>query len=154
MPLEVVPISLREANAYVKEHHRHHSVSRGHKFSVAIADEQGVVRGVAIVGRPVARHLDNGWTLEVTRCCTDGVANGCSMLYGAARRVAFAMGYRRIITYTLPSESGGSLKGAGWICLGERGGGTWNRLTYRPRVDNHPTGTKLLWETQDETRTV
>ena len=143
--IEIVPMSLREANAYVTEHHRHHGVSRGHKFSVAIADKQGTVRGVAIVGRPVSRHLDNGWTLEVTRCCTDGVANGCSMLYGAARRVAFALGYRRIVTYTLASESGGSLKASGWRCLGERKGGTWNSAE-RPRVDKHPTGAKMLWE--------
>ena len=143
--IEIVPMSLREANAYVTEHHRHHGVSRGHKFSVAIADKQGTVRGVAIVGRPVSRHLDNGWPLEVTRCCTDGVANGCSMLYGAARRVAFALGYRRIVTYTLASESGGSLKASGWRCLGERKGGTWSSAE-RPRVDKHPTGAKMLWE--------
>ena len=143
--IEIVPMSLREANAYVTEHHRHHGVSRGHKFSVAIADKQGTVRGVAIVGRPVSRHLDNGWTLEVTRCCTDGVANGCSMLYGAARRVAFALGYRRIVTYTLASESGGSLKASGWRWLGERKGGTWSSAE-RPRVDKHPTGAKMLWE--------
>ena len=143
--IEIVPMALREANAYVTEHHRHHGVSRGHKFSVAIADKQGTVRGVAIVGRPVSRHLDNGRTLEVTRCCTDGVANGCSMLYGAARRVAFALGYRRIVTYTLASESGGSLKASGWRCLGERKGGTWSSAE-RPRVDKHPTGAKMLWE--------
>lgn len=82
--LFIVPISLPEANEFVKRHHRHHKPVTGHKFSIAVADEQGQVRGVAIVGRPVARALDDGWTLEVTRCCTDGCPNACSALYAAA----------------------------------------------------------------------
>jgi hypothetical protein len=146
--LRLTPISLDEANAYVSENHRHHNPVTGHKFSVAISDENGRVRGVAIVGRPVSRLLDNGWTLEVNRCCTDGVPNGCSMLYRAAWRAASAMGYARLITYTLPEEGGGSLKGAGFRLVGERGGGTWNRRE-RPRVDTHPTQTKWLWELHD-----
>jgi hypothetical protein len=142
--LEIVPISLEEANVFVSEHHRHHDPVTGHKFSVAVA-EGGKVRGVAIVGRPVSRMLDNGWTLEVNRCCTDGVFNGCSMLYRTCWRAASAMGYRRLITYTLPEEGGGSLKGAGFMLVGERGGGSWNRKE-RPRVDTHPMQTKWLWE--------
>lgn len=149
--LIIVPINLAKANAYVAKFHRHHKPTTGHKFSVAVADEIGTVRGVAIVGRPVARHLDDGWTLEVNRCCTDGVPNGCSILYGAAWRAAKAMGYRRVITYTLPTEGGASLRGAGWICLGERGGGNWHRKS-RPRVDTAPelTGQKLLWHVTQE----
>lgn len=101
----IVPVSLQEANAFVAAHHRHHGPVAGHKFSIGVA-EGDVVHGVAIVGRPVSRHLDDGLTLEVSRICTDGVRNGCSMLYGASWRAARALGYRRLITYTLPSEGG------------------------------------------------
>lgn len=145
MSLRIVPISLTEANAFVAEKHRHHKPVTGHKYSIAVADESSLVRGVAIVGRPVSRMLDNGMTLEVNRCCTDGVRNGCSMLYRAAWRVAKAMGYVRLITYTLKEEGGASLRGAGFTLLGERGGGKWSRAC-RPRIDTHPTQTKLLWE--------
>lgn len=138
-------MSLEDANAFVAEHHRHHKPVVGHKFSLSVVDEAGSVRGVAIVGRPVARMSDNGLTLEVTRVATDGCANACSALYGAVRRAAFALGYKRLITYTLPSEGGASLRGAGWKCLGEAGGGTWNRAS-RPRVDKHPTQGKFIWE--------
>jgi hypothetical protein len=91
--------------------------------------------------------LDDGWTLEVNRCCTDGVRNGCSMLYGKAWQVAKALGYRKLITYTLPAEGGASLRGAGWKCIGERGGGNWNHKG-RPRIDTDVLlqGQKLLWE--------
>lgn len=143
--LEITPINLGEANAFVAQHHRHHKPMPGAKFSIAISDKEGQVRGVAIVGRPVARMLDDGWTLEVNRCCTDGVKNGCSMLYGAAWRAAKALGYRKIITYTLVEEKGSSLKGAGWKLLGQRGGGSWGRQS-RPRVDTHPLQIKLMWE--------
>jgi len=142
--LAVIPISLEEANAFVSEHHRHHKPVPGHKFSVAIAEGE-TVRGVAIVGRPVSRMTDDGWTLEVNRCCTDGVRNGCSMLYRTSWRSALAMGYRKLITYTLPDEGGASLRGAGFKLIGERGGGKWGRLS-RPRIDTHPTQTKLRWE--------
>lgn len=145
MRLDITPVSLEEANAFVVAHHRHHKPVPGAKFCVAASDADGVIRGVAIVGRPVSRMLDNGWTLEVNRCCTDGTRNACSTLYGAARRVAFALGYRRLITYTLPEEGGASLRGAGWRLLGERGGGSWNRA-HRPRIDVAPTQAKLLWE--------
>lgn len=141
------PVTLREANAFVREHHRHHGESRGCLFCVAVADDQGVV-GVAIVGRPVARMLQDAWTAEVTRVCVRpdrSRRNACSMLYGAAWRAARALGYRRIITYTLPHEGGASLRGAGWKLLGEAGGGSWSRKD-RPRVDEHPTQTKLRWE--------
>ena len=143
--IEIVPISLEEANAFVAKHHRHHKPVTGHKFSLAVADEAGRIRGVAIVGRPVSRMSDNGWTLEVNRCCTDGVRNGCSMLYRSAWRAAMAIGYRKLITYTLPEEGGVSLKASGFRIIGERGGGSWDRKN-RPRVDTHPTQAKLLWE--------
>lgn len=134
---------LSEANAFVALHHRHHKPVPGAKFCIGVAVNDVIV-GVAIVGRPISRMLDDGWTLEVNRTCTDGTKNANSMLYGACRRAAFALGYRKLITYTLPSESGASLKAAGWKCLGEAGGGKWSRKS-RPRVDTHPTQTKLKW---------
>jgi hypothetical protein len=142
--LSVVPIELAEANAFVALHHRHHKPTVGHRFSLGAALEGRVV-GVAIVGRPVSRHLQDGWTVEVNRVATDGTDNACSFLYGACRKVAFALGYTRIITYTLPEEGGASLRGAGFKLLGERGGGSWS-VPSRPRVDKHPLQTKLLWE--------
>jgi hypothetical protein len=143
--LEIFPCALAEANDFVKRHHRHHNPVVGHKFSLAVVDEKNEVRGVAIVGRPVSRMLDNGLTLEVTRVATDGCPNACSALYGACRRAAFALGYKRIGTYTLDTEPGTSLKAAGWKLLGAVGGGSWN-CPSRPRVDMHPTQTKLRWE--------
>lgn len=142
--LHIVPMTLDEANAFVEQHHRHHKPVTGARFSIGLSDGEQI-RGVVIVGRPVSRHLDNGWIAEVTRLCTDGVENGCSMLYAAAWRAAKALGYRRLITYILDTESGVSLRAAGWRCLGSRGGGSWN-VPSRPRVDKHPTQGKLLWD--------
>ena len=144
--MEITPISFEEANAFVYRHHRHHKPMQGCKFCVAVSDGDKVV-GVAIVGRPVARMLDNGWTLEVNRCCTDGTKNACSMLYAAAWKAAKALGYKRLITYTLPDEGGASLKASNWKCLGLRGGGNWN-VRSRPRIDTDEVlrGQKLLWE--------
>jgi len=144
MGLELQPITYQEACEFIRMHHRHHLPPQGWKFGIAVNDGEKIV-GVIIVGRPVARHLDDGWTLEVTRACTDGTRNANSMLYGAARRATFALGYKRLITYTLARESGASLRGAGWKCLGKAGGGSWNRKS-RPRIDKHPVGQKLLWE--------
>lgn len=143
--LEVVPVPLDQANAFVKQHHRHHQPVVGHKFSLAVADADGAVRGVAIVGRPVARRLDDGWTLEVNRVATDGCENACSALYGAAWRAAKALGYRRLITYTLTTEPGTSLKAAGWKVIGETPGRSWS-VKSRPRVDKHPLQGRLIWE--------
>ncbi len=131
-------------NAFVRQHHRHHRGVIGHKFSIG-AEHQGKVIGVVIVGRPVARGRDDGFTLEVTRLCTDGTKNACSFLYGAAARGAFALGYRRIGTYILKDEKGVSLKAARWRLIGERGGGSWS-CPSRPRVDTHPLQGKLLFE--------
>ena len=142
--MEIVPISFKEACEFISKHHRHHKPSRGHKFSIAVARD-GEIIGVATVGRPVARGLQDGWTLEVNRVCTDGTKNACSMLYGASWRVAKEMGYKKLITYTLPKEGGASLRGAGWKCIGERGGGSWS-VPSRPRVDLHPLQTKFRWE--------
>jgi hypothetical protein len=60
--------------------------AQGHKFSLSLLDATGTGVGVAIVARPVARHLDDGWTLEFARLATDGTPNACSALHGAAWR--------------------------------------------------------------------
>lgn len=146
MGLRVVPITYREACAYIERHHRHHRPSRGQVFGIAAAEGDTIV-GVATAGRPVSRHLDDGWTLEVNRVATDGTRNACSFLYGAVRRIGKEMGYKRFVTYTLPEEGGASLRGAGWKLIGEAGGGSWDTPTSgRPRVDLHPTQIKLRWE--------
>lgn len=152
MNLQITPINLDEANAFVAKFHRHHKPVVGHKFCMAasVDGKYGhLVSGVCIVGRPVSRKLDDGWTLEVNRCCTDGTKNACSILYGAAWKAAKALGYKRLITYTLPEEGGASLRASGWKLLGLRGGGNWNTKT-RPRIDTKELlqGQKLLWEAQ------
>lgn len=142
--LEICPVSLKEANAFVERHHRHHKPVVGHKFSIGCCDGEKIV-GVAIVGRPVSRHLDDGWTLEVNRLCTDGTRNACSMLYAAAWRAAKAMGYKKLITYILDSEPGTSLKAAGWKCIGKAGGLRWTGKR-KPEVDLYPAQMKMRWE--------
>lgn len=133
--LEVRPITLRAANRYVRENHRHNLPTNGHKFSIACYEVGGGAErlcGVAIAGQPIARKLDDGLTIEIRRVCTDGTFNACSILYGACSRVAKAMGYKRVITYTLQSEPGTSLKASGFINDGEAGGTSWN-MPSRPR---------------------
>lgn len=137
----IVPVSFAEACKFVSQYHRHHHAPQGHKFSIGLALD-GKIVGVAIVGRPLARRLDNGWTLEVTRLCTDGTVNACSKLYGACWRVVREMGYRELITYILDTESGVSLRAAGWSCRGPAGGKSWN-VPSRPRVDKSPSQLKL-----------
>lgn len=144
MALQLQPITQKEAFAFIAQHHRHHLPPQGCKFCIAVNDGSSVV-GVAVVGRPVARKLDNGYTAEVTRCCTDGTPHVASKLYAAAWRAAKAMGYTRLITYTLATETGTSLVAAGWKALYQTEGKTWN-VPSRPRVDKHPLGQKTLWE--------
>lgn len=142
--LILIPTSLKEANAFVTEHHRHHKPVTGHKFSIGCT-LNGRLAGVVIAGRPVSRYLDNGLTLEVTRLCTTGEKNACSMLYAAAARAAKAMGYKKIITYTLDTENGASLRAAGWICAGPAGGTRWTGKR-RPTIDLYPPQMKLRYE--------
>lgn len=142
--MNIVPIDFDEACRFVAQKHRHHLPPQGCKFCIAVEDGPSIV-GVAIIGRPIARLSNDGWTLEVTRVATDGTENACSMLYRAAWRATQALGYRRLITYTLKEESGSSLRGAGFKLLGLAGGGSWNR-DLRPRIDKHPTQQKLKWE--------
>lgn len=112
--IRIAPVTNEAAKAYVDSFHRHHGSSVQARFCVAAIDETAKVRGVAMVGRPVARLLDDGWTLEVNRLATDGCENACSALYGAARRIAKEMGYRKLITYIREDEPGTSLRAAGW----------------------------------------
>jgi hypothetical protein len=137
-------VEFADAAAFVSQHHRHHTPPQGHIFSLG-AFEAGRLCGVAIVGRPVARRRDDGVTAEVTRLCTDGTRDAASFLLGRAAKAAFALGFRRIGTYTLARESGASLRGAGWTLIGETPGKSWS-VPSRPRDDKHPLGPKLLWE--------
>lgn len=141
---ELVPLPLDEANAAVEKWHRHHQPLTFYKFALGAAVD-GEIVGVAIISRPCARLLDNGATLEVSRVATNGHRNACSWLLARCWRACQALGYKRLITYTLPQEGGASLRGAGWRCVGKTGGGTWNRKG-RPRVDKHPTQLKIRWE--------
>lgn len=142
--IELRPITRDEAHAYIREHHRHHGAPVGELWRHAVHDDAGVIVGVATVGRPVARALDDGLTVEVTRLCTDGAPNACSMLYGAARRAADAKGYRRGLTYILASETGASLRAAGYRQLWTVRGRSWD-CPSRPRSDKHPTEDKLAY---------
>ena len=143
MRLIAIPLNLAEANAFVAEHHRHHRPVIGHKFSIgAVLD--GEIIGVAIVGRPVSRHRDDGMTLEVTRLCTDGARNACAFLYGRCAKAAFALGYARIGTYILASEPGTSLTAANWRQIGTTTARQWS-CKSRPRIEN-PMKPKLLFE--------
>jgi hypothetical protein len=142
--LEIVPIDFNEAAYFVNIYHRHHVAPQGWKFGLGLQKNDKIV-GVAIVGRPIARHLQDGFTLEVTRLCTDGTRNACSKLYSACWRATRAMGYRKLITYILASEKGISLKASGWKEIGKCGGGTWNR-NGRPRIDKHSLQEKIRFE--------
>lgn len=127
--LEIRPCNFQTAAEFVHAHHRHRKAPVGHKYSIAIYDGERLC-GVCMVGRPVSRYLDDGLTLEINRCCTDGTKNACSMLYGTACRAAKALGYKRIITYTRDDEPGTSLKASNWICDGSAGGVQWTGQRY------------------------
>lgn len=142
--LELTPVSLADANAFVEKHHRHHKPVIGHKFSIGVRCD-GRLAGVAIVGRPVSRYLDNGLTLEVNRLCTDGAKNACSFLYAAAWRAVKAMGYKKLITYILDTEDGASVRAAGFRCAGLAGGKRWTGKR-RPPADLYPPQMKYRYE--------
>lgn len=143
--MTIIPLSLKTANAFIVAHHRHHKVVQGHKFSLGLLDGSNALVAVCVVGRPVARRLDDGFTAEVTRLCSDGSKNACSKLYSAASRVAREMGYRRILTYTLESEPGTSLVATGWTKTVTTPGKSWS-VPSRPRVDKHVLSIRFRWE--------
>ena len=149
--MKIVPITLARAKAFVAEHHRHNKPPTGWKFGIGLVNDEDELIGVATAGRPVARHFDDGLTLEVNRTCTDGTPNANSMLYGAVWRAAKAMGYTRAITYTQAEETGASLKGAGWVrvkALEPRK--SWAESSVKDRSKRDPIGTggvaRVLWE--------
>jgi hypothetical protein len=145
--LQLVPVTFDEACRFVAMWHRHHVPPRGHKFSVGAADACDRLVGVAMVGRPVARHYDDGRTLEVNRTATDGTRNANSMLYRAAWMVTKNLGYRRLVTYTQAGETGASLRAVGWRVVGERPPRTGWSVPSRPAADHGVDGiARTLWE--------
>jgi hypothetical protein len=145
--LHLVPVRSRAAREFITLHHRHHRPPAGQVFAVGVADGDELV-GVLTAGRPVARHLDDGWTLEVTRSCVaPDVRNANSMLYAAAWRAAQALGYGRLVTYTQAGETGASLRGAGWLVVRElpaRAG--WDTPTRRRMPATTDNVARTLWE--------
>jgi hypothetical protein len=135
--IEAVPLELKQANEFVQKLHRHHDAIYRDKFRIG-AMLNGELVGVVQVGRPVSRMLDDGKTVEVVRLCTNGTKDVCSFLYSRAARIAREMGYEKIITYILDSESGTSLKAAGWHQEAVTSGGSWSRPS-RPRNTTAPT---------------
>jgi hypothetical protein len=144
--MKIRPISLKQAQQFVADHHRHNKPPQGHKFSVGLFEGDDLI-GVAVAGRPVARLLDDGLTLEVTRTCTLGTKNANSMLYGSIARAATALGYIKCITYTQKEETGSSLRGAGWVAVAElapRGG--WNMPNRKREETNIEYVPRIRWE--------
>lgn len=145
MTLELVPVSWADVTRFIHFHHRHHKPPAGHIFRVGVADD-GVLVGVASVGRPVARAFDDGRTLEVNRSATDGTRNANSMLYAAAWNATKALGYRRLITYTQEGESGSSLRAAGWRVVAERPARRGWDTPSRRRTNQNADTARTLWE--------
>jgi DNA adenine methylase len=145
MRLTVAPVTFRQACGFIDAHHRHHRPPQGMRFALGVTDGPRLV-GVATVGRPVARHLDNGVTAEVTRACTDGTPNANSMLYAACWRAARAMGYQRLLTYTQDGETGASLRAAGYHPTTHRPADHgWHRPS-RPRTSDTGGVGRTRWE--------
>lgn len=142
--MQILPLTLSQANALVSTLHRHHKPCVGHRFSLGCVKD-GQVVGAAICGRPVARRIDQYKTLEVSRLVTDGTKNACSFLYSACARVAREMGFEKIQTYILASEPGTSLVAAGWVCEGEGRGGNWNVPSRAGRRTDQPMERKQRW---------
>lgn len=128
--LSIRPMHLKDAKEFIRQYHRHNIPPVGGKFAIACYDDERLC-GAAICGRPTSRHLDNGFTLEIYRNCTDGTHNACSKLYGACCRVGKDMGYQKIITYTLASENGASLRASNFVNEGEAGGTVWTGVRRR-----------------------
>lgn len=136
--LFIVPVELRDANTFISIHHRSHRPVVGHRFSLGAVDEGETLRGVCIVGRPVSRHTDQSRVVEVTRLCTDGCPNACSALYSAAARTAKSMGYQKIQTFILNTESGTSLIASGWTMEATSRGGNWTSKSKPNRRQDQP----------------
>jgi hypothetical protein len=143
--LRVVPVTGDQAAEFIRLWHRHHQPTAGYKFVIGAAAGQTLV-GVAVVGRPVARALNDGLTVEVTWVATDGTPHACSLLYGACWRAAKAMGYRRALTYTQAGESGSSLRAAGWVHAATRAARHgWDMPGRRRDESAYQAVSRLLW---------
>jgi hypothetical protein len=145
--LDYAPCELREARDFVTRVHRHHRAPRAHRFSIKATVNWHTV-GVAICGRPVGRHQQDGNTLEITRLCTDGTPNAVSFLVGVVKRAARALGWKRLISYTLIEENGASWRASGMTQTGITRGGKWSG-TYgdgKKRSNDHPLQEKRRWE--------
>lgn len=148
--MKLIPITFKKACEFVKQLHRHNKPPRGHKFSIGL-ENNGELVGVIMCGRPIARHFDDGLTIEMNRSCTDGTKNANSMLYGAAWRAAKAMGYTRCITYTQHNESGSSLRAAGWVKVKKLPARkSWKESSGKSKVKRDEIGNgnvdRILWE--------
>ena len=138
-----MPLTREQAAVFIEAHHRHHKPPVGDLFRIG-AELDGKLVGVAVVGRPVARALDDGSTVEVTRLCTVGTMNACSFLYSRCARIAREFGYARIITYILDKEPGTSLAASGWHKEADVKGKNWS-CPSRPRQTSSPTCDKQRW---------
>lgn len=141
--MKIKPISYKVASEFINLHHRHHNAPQGMKWAIGCFNDSEMV-GVATCGRPVSRMFDDGETCEITRVCTDGTKNACSMLYGASCRIAKEMGYSRIITYTLKSEDGASLKASNFVNDGEAGGTHWTGIRNKGQSIPHEMKTRWI----------
>jgi hypothetical protein len=142
--MRIIPLELSALNVLVETLHGHHKAVRGHRFSIGL-ESNGKIVGGASIGRPTARLTNQHEVLEVTRLVTDGTANACSALYSAAARIGKAMGYRHIQTFILQSESGVSLKAAGWKFEQDSAGGSWTRKSKPNRRQDQPQSKKQRW---------
>ena len=143
---EIIPLSLEEANRFVLMFHRHNKKVQGGKFAIGLIFNNELI-GVAIAGRPVARLLDDGRTIEILRVCVkEGYKNANSILYGRMKRICQLMGYKRIVTYTLKKESGSSLKASGFKLIKEVKPQTWNRPSRKRKFQEIYLEPKIRWE--------
>jgi hypothetical protein len=144
--VRIVPLTLKQANDLVASLHRHHKPVVGHRFSIGVEDDMGILCGAAIVGRPTGRKNPQYTWAEVTRLVTNGTKNACSILYAACARVAREMGFERIQTFILQEETGVSLKAAGWEFERVSEGGDWNVPSRGGRRTDQPQQAKQRWK--------
>lgn len=145
MIVTVVPVTRDQSRRFIREHHRHNGPLPIEVLKVGLADETGELIGVAVAGLP-CRELMDGYTLEVTRCCTVGHENACSLLYGRIIRGAKALGWRRLYTYTLASEPGSSVRAVGFVEDGRVPARPYLSKTKRPRYDVNLFGERTVPE--------
>ena len=110
-----------------------------------------------MMGRPVSRYLDDGETLSVNRVAVNDklpkaiIQNACSKLYSQCCKWAKDKGYTSVITYTLASENGSSVRSANFIHEHTNKGRSWN-CKSRPRKDNRKNGQPINREPKNRWR--